>query len=123
MAFSKEKTQHGKVFKERSMILMYVFEPTKIEEKETIIRIDKQSHIIELCTQDASVYRKIRKRLQEEPFEVYKPVNNKYKGKKEYISGCSYKYNYILERNKALTLTMASILMPIDKKKVQDTVV
>ena len=50
-------------------------------------------------------------------------ITNKYKGKKEYISGCSYKYNYILERNKALTLTMASILMPIDKKKVQDTVV
>lgn len=91
----------------------YRIEKTSIDEKETFIHIDNKEETIELCTNDQKVHNRLVQKIGN-PHIVFPTVTktNNSNNKIEYISGCSWKYNYFVDRDNIRQILSMTNLLP-----------
>lgn len=102
-------------------MINYTIEKTSIDEKETFIHIDNKEKTIELCTNDQKVHNRLIQKIGK-PHMLFPPVVkiNKPGNKVEYISGCSWKYNYFADRDNIRQILSMTNLLPRRKDEEED---
>lgn len=91
----------------------YRIEKTSIDGKETFIHIDNKEETIELCTNDQKVHNRLVQKIGN-PHIVFPTVTkkNNSNNKIEYINGCSWKYNYFVDRDNIRQILSMTNLLP-----------